>query len=316
MIRKLALALIVLAILGGLSFWWLTSPVRLTEAEIAALPQGDAVAGLLIFNAGGCASCHAVPKSEGDKRFELPGGVELKTPFGTFVAPNISQHPEDGIGAWSLADFASAMLKGVSEDGEHLYPAFPYISYARMHPKDVADLYAFLKSTPAIAGRAPDHTIGFPFNIRRGLGLWKLMNLSPAPVVALPDGASEQEMRGRYLVEGPGHCGECHSPRDFSGATLKDKWLSGAVAAEGPGIVPNITSGEGGIGDWTEKDIAYYLETGFTPDFDSVGGAMVEVQKNTAQLPAEDREAIAAYLKAVPPRPNGYPAKTAETDSK
>ena len=114
---------------------------------------------------------------------------------------------------------------------------------------------------------------------------------------------------GRYLVEGPGHCGECHTPRDFTGGTKKGQWLAGAPAAEGSGIVPNITSGEGGIGEWSETDIAYYLETGFTPDFDSVGGAMVDVQKNIAQLAPTDRAAIAAYLKAVPPHPNGYPAK-------
>ena len=192
MIRKLALVALVLAVLGGLSFWFLTAPSYLSAEEIASLPAGNAEAGRQVFNAGGCASCHAVPKSRGDKRFELPGGLELKTPFGTFVAPNISQHPEDGIGAWSPAEFANAMLKGVSEDGEHLYPAFPFTSYTRMEPGDVADLYAFLKTTPAIAGRAPDHKLGFPFNIRRGLGLWKLMNLSPAPVVDLPADASEQ----------------------------------------------------------------------------------------------------------------------------
>ena len=309
MIRKLALLILVLAVLGGLSFWFLTAPSRLSDPQVAAMSAGDAVAGERMFHAGGCASCHAVPKSEGVKRFELPGGLELATPFGTFVAPNISQHQTDGIGSWSAGDFANAMLKGVSPDGAHYYPAFPYTSYARMEPKDIADLYAFLKTTPAIEGRAPDHKLGFPFNIRRGLGLWKLVNLSPEPVVPLDGGVSPQIAAGRYLVEGPGHCGECHSPRDFGGSILKDAWLSGAVAAEGEGIVPNITSGDGGLGDWSENDIAYYLETGFTPDFDSVGGTMVEVQRNMAELSAEDRAAIAAYLKQVPPRSNGYPDK-------
>jgi mono/diheme cytochrome c family protein len=144
--------------------------------------------------------------------------------------------------------------------------------------------------------------LSFPFNVRRGVGLWQLAFLEPAPVVALPSDASEAVKRGRYLVEGPGHCGECHTPRLFGGlgGLDKAKWLSGAAAAEGEGRVPDITPSDDGIGDWSESDIAYYLETGFTPDFDSVGGAMVEVQKNMAKLPAEDREAIAAYLKAVP----------------
>ena len=309
MIRKLALVVLALAILGGLFLWFLTAPARLDADEIAALAPGDAAAGERMFHAGGCASCHAVPKSEGGKRFELPGGVELKTPFGTFVAPNISQHTEDGIGRWSLTDFANAMLMGVSPDGAHYYPAFPYTSYARMAPSDIADLYAFLKTTPAIAGAAPGHELGFPFNIRRGLGLWKLLNLSAEPVVQLAADAGGDVKLGRYLVEGPGHCGECHSPRDFGGSILTAKWLSGAVAAEGEGIVPNITSGEGGLGGWSASDIAYYLESGFTPEFDSVGGTMVEVQRNMAALSAEDRAAIAAYLKSVPPHPNGYPAK-------
>ncbi len=309
MIRKLALLAVILAVLGGLLFWLLTAASTLDQKMLSALPQGDAAAGERMFHAGGCASCHAVPKSEGDKRFELPGGLELKTPFGTFVAPNISQHPDDGIGNWTLADFANAMLKGVSPDGRHYYPAFPYTSYARMNATDIADLYAFLKTTPEIAGRAPDHQLGFPFNIRRGLGLWKRVNLSPDPVLPAADETSEQLKLGRYLAEGPGHCGECHSPRDFGGAINKDMWLAGAVSAEGDGVVPNITPGEGGIGDWSEADIAYYLETGFTPDFDSVGGVMVEVQRNMAALSGEDRAAIAAYLKSVPPRPNGYPAK-------
>ena len=309
MIRKLALLAFVLAVLGGLLFWWLTAPEGLNARQLAEIPSGDATAGERIFHAGGCASCHAVPKSKGNKRFELPGGLELKTPFGTFVAPNISQHPQDGIGAWSLETFANAMLKGVSPGGSHYYPAFPYTSYARMEASDIADLYAFLKTTPGIAGRTSNHKLGFPFNIRRGLGLWKMVNLSTRPVANLPDDASEQLLHGRYLVEGPGHCGECHSPRDFGGAIKKDMWLAGAVAAEGEGVVPNITPGDGGIGGWSEADIAYYLETGFTPDFDTVGGVMVEVQRNMAALPVEDRAAIAAYLKAVPPRPNGYPAK-------
>jgi mono/diheme cytochrome c family protein len=201
------------------------------------------------------------------------------------------------------------MLNGVAPGGTHLYPAFPYPSYTRMRPGDVADLFAYLKTLPPVAGKAPGHRLGFPFGIRRGIGLWKLLYLDDRPVITLPAGAPEAVRRGQYLVEGPGHCGECHTPRDLAGGLDRSRWLAGAVAAEGNGIVPNITGGEGGIGSWSQQDIAYFLESGFTPDFDSVGGSMVEVQKNMALLPAADRDAIAAYLKAVPPHPNGYPAK-------
>lgn len=265
--------------------------------------------GKRIFYAGGCTSCHAKPGSQGDARLQLVGGLQLKTPFGTFVPPNISQDHKDGIGAWSVEDLANAMLNGVSPSGEHFYPAFPYASYARMKPSDIADLYAFLKTLPAVAGRAPGNSLAFPFNIRRGIGLWKRLYLASQPVVALADSAPAPVVAGRYLVEGPGHCGECHTPRDFAGGTKKGEWLAGAVAAEGSGVVPNITSGKGGIASWSESDIANYLETGFTPNFDSVGGAMVDVQRNMAELTAGDRAAIAAYLKAVPPHANGYPAR-------
>lgn len=305
--RALSAALL-LGIAGGAAFWLLTSPDRLDAGEVAALGTGDAVRGERIFNAGGCSSCHARPKSEGEARLQLAGGVELNTPFGTFVAPNISQDPRDGIGLWSLEDFANAMLRGVSPEDEHYYPAFPFTSYARMAPGDIADLYSYMRTLPAVAGAAPDHRLGFPFNIRRGLGLWKRLHLDGEPVIALADDAPDAVRRGRYLVEGPGHCGECHTPRDLTGGVKTDEWLAGAVAAEGTGNIPNITSGEGGIGGWSQDEIAYFLESGFTPDFDSAGGAMAEVIKNTALLAPQDRDAIAAYLKAVPPRPDGYPA--------
>lgn len=308
LIRKLAGAVIVLGGLGAAGFWYISAPQRLSAEQVAALGTGDATRGERMFWAGGCTSCHARPKSEGPARLELAGGVELKTQFGTFVAPNISQDKADGIGAWSLEDFANAMLKGVSPLGEHFYPAFPYTSYARMKLADIADLHAFLVTLPAVAGKARGHSLGFPFNVRRGLGLWKLLNLSPDAVIALPEGTPEPVLAGRYLVEGPGHCGECHSPRAVTGGVKKDEWLAGAVAAEGEGVVPNITP-EGAIGSWSAGEIADYLETGFTPEFDSVGGAMVEVQKNMAKLPAADREAIAAYLEAIPGHPNGYPAR-------
>ena len=308
-LKKLVGAVIVLGVAGAVAGWALSAPVRLDAQAVARLGPGDAARGKRIFYAGGCTSCHSRPGAEGDARLQLAGGLELKTPFGTFVPPNISQDQKDGIGAWSEQDFANAMLKGVSPSGEHFYPAFPYASYARMKPADIADLYAFMKTLPAVAGKAPDHRLSFPFSIRRGIGLWKLLYLSPEPVIALPDGAPDKVLAGRYLVEGPGHCGECHTPRDFAGGIEKGEWLAGAVAAEGSGVVPNITPDGKSIKDWSEADIANYLETGFTPDFDSVGGSMVEVQRNMAQLTPDDRAAIAAYLKAVPPRPNGYPAR-------
>lgn len=310
MLKKLALAALLAALAGGVAFWFLTAPDRLPEADIAALAPGDAARGERIYWAAGCSSCHARPKSQGDQLLELAGGLELKTEFGTFVAPNISQHETDGIGGWSVADLANAMQRGVSPSGRHYYPAFPYASYARMNLADIADLHAFMQTLPAVAGRAADHDIGFPFNVSRGIGLWNRLHLSPEPVLAL-DGASEQVLAGRYLVEGPGHCGECHTARDVSGGLKTAEWLAGAAAAEGEGIVPNITPEGREVGGWSEDEIAEYLKSGFTPEFDTAGGAMADVIKNTSRLSDDDRAAMAAYLKAVPPRPNGYPARPA-----
>jgi mono/diheme cytochrome c family protein len=193
------------------------------------------------------------------------------------------------------------MLRGVSPEGKHYYPAFPYPSYARMRLEDISDLWSFWQTLPAVAGRAAPHELGFPYSFRRGIGLWKRLYLDDAPVLDL---ASDDPLlrRGQYLVEGPGHCGECHTPRNAIGGPDLDRWLAGGPDPEGEGRIPNITPGEGGIGSWSTGDLAYYFETGFTPDFDSVGGAMAEVQRNLAELSEEDREAIAAYLKAIPPQ--------------
>lgn len=301
---KLLLSVAVLATAAGVAFWLASAPQPLDASTLASLEEGDAGRGERIFWTGGCASCHAAPGAAGEDRLALGGGVRLETRFGNFVAPNISQHPQDGIGGWSAGDLANAMLRGVSPEGRHYYPAFPYASYARMEPGDIADLHAFLTTLPAVEGRAPQNEIAFPFNLRRGVGLWKRLFLDDAPVVALDD-PSEEVARGQYLVEGPGHCGECHTPRNAIGGIEKGQWLAGGPAAEGGGTVPNITSGEGGIGDWSEADIVNLLETGFTPDFDSVGGQMASVVRNMAELPASDREAIAAYLKAIPAHASG-----------
>ena len=170
-----------------------------------------------------------------------------------------------------------------------------------MAPKDVNDLFGYIKTLPKSANVAPGHDLPFPFNIRLALGGWKLLYLNDAPRIELAS-ADEKVKRGQYIVEGPGHCGECHTPRDLIGGLKTDMWLAGGPNPEGEGRIPNITPSDDGIGSWSEGEIASYLESGFTPEFDSVGGSMVEVQKNMAKLPASDREAIAAYLKAVPAR--------------
>ncbi|WP_299481012.1 cytochrome c [uncultured Roseibium sp.] len=303
--KKALIVLVALAVVAAGIGWVLSAPTRMSEQQAANLQSGDPVQGELVFWAGGCASCHAAPDAKGDELLKLGGGLRLETPFGVFVAPNISSSETDGIGGWSLTDFANAMTHGTSPDGLNYYPAFPYTSYTRMTGEDLGDLYAFMKTLPEVQGNAGPHELGFPFNIRRGLGLWKRLFLDPEPVIATPvgDGSVDQALwdRGRYLVEGPGHCGECHTPRDLAGGLKLAEWLGGAPAPTGEGRIPDITPVDGKFGSWSATDIAYYLESGFTPEYDSVGGEMVKVQENMARLPAGDREAIAAYLKAIPP---------------
>jgi mono/diheme cytochrome c family protein len=309
MIKKLAIAALVLGALGGLVFWLITEPQRLDPQLVAEAGEGDVVRGEMVFWQSGCSSCHAAPKSEGDDRLKLGGGLVLKSDFGNFHAPNVSMDMDDGIGAWGFIDFANAMQRGVSPDGEHYYPAFPYVSYARMQLADIADLWAYFKTLPEVKGVQPDHELPFPFNIRRSLGGWKFLFFKEGPVLEIAD-ASNAVKRGQYLVEGPGHCGECHTPRNLLGGAKLGQWLAGAPNPEGEGIIPNITTGEGGIGPWKESEIASVMDDGITPDFDSLGGSMASVVRNWSHVGPEDRAAVAAYLKAIPAHSNGYPATT------
>ena len=233
---------------------------------------------------------------------KLGGGQGLKTAFGNFVVPNISSDPADGIGGWTAGDLANAMLRGVSPGGRHLYPAFPYASYARMKPQDIADLRAYLATLPAVAGPAPGHELCGSRSVRRGLGLWKLAFLDSGPAVDARRAPTRRSRAGSTWSRGRATAANATRRATSPARSTSPLARRRAGNPEGKGRVPNITGGEGGIGDWSAEDIAYFFETGFTPDFDSVGGSMVEVQENMAMLAGDDRAAIAAYLKAVPPQ--------------
>lgn len=295
--KRLAIFIVILIVLGCL----VMLATRADHLSPGELPphQTNAGNGQQLFFAGGCASCHSSDNKTSGPPL-LGGGLEMHTDFGVFRAPNISPHPSQGIGNWSMLDFVNAMHLGTSPEGQHYYPAFPYVSYHRMSLKDVMDLKAFIDTLQAVDTPSMDHSLNFPWNIRAGLGLWKLVNLGEDHVLEIDQGDPLLQ-RGRYLVEGPGHCGECHTPRDWTGGMDSNLWLAGAPNPDGEGRIPNITPYGKALQGWSAGDIAYYLESGFTPDFDTVGGSMVEVQENMAQLSDEDRTAIAAYLKAVKP---------------
>jgi mono/diheme cytochrome c family protein len=293
--RRLLLGFMFAAMAGLSVFWWLTIPSVISSQ---ALPPRapDLANGLTMFNAGGCSSCHAVPNQP--DRLRLGGGLALTSPFGTFYVPNISPDPADGIGSWTEADFVTALTRGTSPSGEHYFPAFPYTSYRHAKVDDVRDLFAYLKTLEPVSGKVRGHELPFPFNIRRNVGIWKLLFMDDKPFV--PDTAhSAQWNRGAYLVNGLGHCAECHSPRNFLGGIITAQRFAGGPNPEGEGWVPNIT--QKALRDWSVKDFDYFLKTGQTPDDDSAGGSMARVIRNTAKLPAEDQAAIAEYLKSLPP---------------
>jgi mono/diheme cytochrome c family protein len=306
-VRKLTLAALAVVVGIALVLWWLTIPTTVPAAALAPHAP-DLANGHTLFEIGGCASCHATPADDPEKvdRTRLGGGLALKSPFGTFYAPNISPDPADGIGAWAEIDFVNALTKGTSRRGRHLFPAFPYTSYQQVTLDDARDLFAYLQTLPPVAGRAHRHEIGFPFNIRRLLGLWKLLYVHGGPFTPDPT-RSAQWNRGAYLVNGPGHCAECHSPRNWLGAIVDSERFAGGPAPDGKGFVPNITPtglqhwGHDNVA-WSQKDIASFLGDGMNPGGDYAGGAMAEVIRNTAQLSAADREAIAAYIASLPPR--------------
>jgi mono/diheme cytochrome c family protein len=300
--KRWLLLLLLVAIIGAAAAWFISAPRPLYAHEDWQKYEngGDAARGKNVFMAGGCESCHMTPNQS--DQFRLGGGLELKTPVGSFFPPNISPDEHDGIGQWKVVDLANALLTGVSPEGYHYYPALPYTSYAHMTLDDVRDLMAFLRTLPAVQGKAPAHQLAFPFSVRRGLGFWKLMYLKEGPLPPDPSQSAEWN-RGRYLVEGPGHCAECHSPRDFANGIVASKRFAGGRTPDGKHSIPNITPG-GPLGKWSKSDIETALSTGFTPDGDALGGDMGPVVRNMSQLPPADVSAMATYLKSLPPLPS------------
>ena len=258
----------------------------------------DAIArGEYIFNAAGCLGCHTVPKT-GQR---LAGGRALKTPFGTFYSPNITPDRGTGIGGWTDEDFIRALREGKAPDGTSYFPVFPYTSFAHLTDQDMRDLKAYIDVQPAVSQPDKPHEVSPPFGWRFLLPVWQALFLDKG---GLPDepGRDEQWKRGRYLVQAAGHCGECHSPRNFLGAIDHDRTLAGSASGPEGKAVPNITSDPAkGIGKWSEGELTFMLEIGMQPDGDFVGGGMNEVIENsTSKLTAEDRTAIATYLRTVP----------------
>jgi len=274
--------------------------VVVSGAINAADQPGDAKRGEYILRLGGCAACHTDTKKKGAP---MAGGVALKSPYGTFYVPNITPDPETGIGGWSTEDFIRAMTEGKPPSGLPYYPAFPYTSYTRMKRQDLIDLKTYLDTVKPVKYRAPTHDLRFPYNIRLAIVGWRLLFFKPGPFVPSPE-KSESWNRGAYIVTGPAHCGECHSPRNFFGAVDESQALAGTSAGPEGKPIPGITQHtKRGIGGWSKDEIVDLLESGFLPDGDVVGGAMSEVIENSSSHWTEDdRKAVAEYLLSLPAR--------------
>lgn len=263
-------------------------------SALAQAPAGDAKRGLYIANAAGCVGCHT---AEGKDATPFAGGRALKTPFGTFFGPNITPHPDAGIGKWSEADLVRALRLGERPDGAHYFPAFPYSSFTKMTDADIRDLWAYLRALPASDRKSQPHDLGFPFNLRFLVTGWKMLFFTPGEVK--PEaGLAANVNRGAYLVNALGHCGECHTPRNFLGGLDNKRLLGGNKNGPEGKSVPNITPGRLKLSD---ADLKEYLLSGLTPDGDMASETMAEVIRNTtSKLSAEDLAAVIAYLRAVP----------------
>jgi mono/diheme cytochrome c family protein len=268
-------------------------------AAVDALAQDELVErGQYLVYAGGCVSCHT---EDVDDAVPLAGGRAMESPFGTFYSPNITPDTGTGIGSWSDDDFVDAFWEGVSPQGEHYFPAFPYTAYTGVSREDLLAMKAYLFSLEPVQKESKEHELAWYMSTRLAAGAWKELNFDGARFV--PDAAQDEQWnRGAYLVRHLGHCGECHTPRSNLGVLQADQEMAGSEL--GDESVPNITQHRvDGIGRWSTSDIEYYLDIGMLPDGDFSGGSMSEViEDNTSKLSREDRLAIAAYIKSVPPR--------------
>ena len=274
------------AVILMMAFWVITS-AKISEFSSVENYQGSLKKGEYVFNASGCASCHSSPDTTQEEKLVLTGGRAFPSPFGTFYAPNISMDKVNGIGAWSEKDFVNAVRHGVSPEGKHYYPSFPYTAYANMTDQDIADLWAYFKSIPESSKPSIDHDLPMYVRWRRPIAFWKLLN-KREPIIELVS-ADATVQRGAYLVETLGHCGECHTSRNFIGVLQYDYWLGGAKNPAGRGMIPNITPTKL---TWDTEEIVEYLASGFTPDFDVAGGHMADVVENTSKLTEEDLSLI------------------------
>ena len=263
-------------------------------ADAADAPKNDLIArGEYLSNAGDCMGCHT---QAGGKPFA--GGLSLKTPFGSIVAPNITPDKETGIGNWTDEEFYRTMHDGIGHKGEYLYPAMPFPWYTTVTRDDVMAIKAYIFAQPPVRQKNPKNALIFPVSLRTSMLAWRAAFFKAGEFK--PDPAQSDEVnRGAYLVNGLGHCGECHNGRPVAGTSRFREALQGGMIDNY--YAPNISSDpHTGIGAWSNAEIATYLKTGASIDRGIVLGPMAETVKSLSHLNDSDLLAIAAYLKTTP----------------
>ncbi len=282
------LALVVIAVLGGFALIWRPAIPPLSASERPRADEASVRHGAELAAIGNCNDCHAV-----DANKPYAGGRAIPTPFGTIYSSNITPDLDTGMGGWSEAAFRRAMRTGVDREGRQLYPAFPYDHFTKATDDDIHALYAFLMSETPIRSAVPANQLEFPFNIRPILAGWKLLFLSESPLVR-DETKSDEWNRGRYLVEGLGHCGACHTPRNALGAEKKGSTYAGG-SADGWNAPP-LNSDIVAAHKWTADQLAEYLSTGWHRLHGAAAGPMAEVTHNLGEASAHDVRAIATYI--------------------
>lgn len=289
MIRRLVLIAGLVVVLIVAVLWWRENrrwdgPVQKVTASTAQIEQGR-----YLTRAADCAACHTASGGA-----PLAGGFPLQTPFGMIFGSNLTPSADYGIGRWTRDEFYTALTTGVAPGGRHLYPAMPYTSYKGISREDSDAIYAYLMTRPAVDVAVPENGMPFPLNQRMAMIGWNILFRSSSPLPASSEGSSAAWVRGRYLADVLGHCGECHTPRGLLGQMQRDKTMQGGVLGRfsAPDITPNGLAQRG----WSPDSLQQFLSTGLAPQGSAFSEMHTVVDLSTRHLNAEDQKALAMYL--------------------